>query len=153
MLAGCAVLGPDQHSAAGNAVILDPCALLTSQQRDQLGLTGGAQQPDLNSHGDSCRWTSQASTSQDYLARLVSQAAADGEARPAPSTIGNHPTYEYLTSDTDPSRYCVYLIDLPPDHTLQVQYSDTSSPGHHQACQKARAAATAMVTTLTTLTW
>jgi hypothetical protein len=134
--------------------MLDPCALLTSQQRGQLGLTDGAQQPDLNSHADSCRWTSQASTSQDYLARLVTSqpTGTGGEARPAPSTIGNHPTYEYLTSDTDPSRYCVYLIDLPPDHTLWVQYSDTSSPGHHQACQKNRAAATAMVATLTILT-
>jgi hypothetical protein len=155
MLAGCAAPGPDQGSALRNAVALDPCALLTSQQRGQLGLTEGAQQSDFNSHGESCEWGSRASADEDYLARLLTETATGGEVRPASATIGNRPTHEYFTSGTDPSGYCVFLVDLPPRRTLWVQYSDTAAPtlDHNRACQKARAAASAMVTTFTTLTW
>ncbi|HTF50947.1 MAG TPA: hypothetical protein VK735_26180 [Pseudonocardia sp.] len=143
---------PTAHAVDAARSVVAPCALLSTAQRQQVGVNPGVEQPVGDGRGG-CVWKSFASApwNGEYLARLIQGPVPAGT--PA-AAIDNLPTAEYKPANLDPHAYCVYLIGVAPGETLWAQYSGPNQPGitHQVACANDQAAAAFMVSTFSAVT-
>jgi hypothetical protein len=151
-LAGCGSPAPAPAAAPpavrASNIGANPCALLTIGQQHQRGLNQGAQQPATDGLSEvSCVWSYVPVTPGDTLTGRVIRGPLPG-ATPSSSIVGL-PTWQYVPADMDQKTSCIFLVDVAPDETLWVQYSNTSGdlPGlnHVVACRKVQNAAANMV--------
>jgi len=158
VLGGCGTpAGSDAAAALGLDTARsapDPCGLLNHAQQRQLGLSDGVAEHRADAvGGKACSWRNWPATRDSvYYGWLLTGSVT--QTSPAPA-IGGYNTVQVAAGDLDPSRNCVYLIDVTPDRHLWVQYSnangDISGMTHQVACRKAQAAASAMVSTYRSL--
>jgi hypothetical protein len=149
-LTACAA--PTAHVVDAARPAVAACALLTTAQRQQVGVNLGVEQSVGDGRGG-CAWKSFASApwNGEYLARLIQGPVPAGT--PA-AAIDNLPTAEYKPANLDPRAYCVYLISVASGETLWAQYGGPDQPGitHQVACANDQAAAADMVSTLSAVT-
>ncbi len=138
---------------------IDPCQLLTAEQRARFGLGPGSRGDGTDRLGSTdCVWPN--STLPPYggpLARLIVKQGAGYYLSSTQPTqvidISGFAAVQTSGANADPEHSCLVLVDAAAGQTLWTQYSNEvpASPGiinHDSACSKAREGAQAMITTL-----
>jgi hypothetical protein len=136
---------------------IDPCSLLTDEQRAQLGVNPGVF--GASSHrtplsGDDCSWTNlPRSQDNDYLGRIILDQGAEYALGLEPlRSVNGFPATTTGSIGTDPAYYCLMLVDVAAGQTLSAQYSngrhDYPGMNHQLACDKAQELASMMLSTL-----
>jgi hypothetical protein len=127
---------------------LDPCALLTADQLDQLDVSGGRFKPADRRGPDSCSWDR--STREDgfrsYLVGIDPTVGAELSLVPfaVVTTVTGFPAVlthnQYRSYETQ----CIVILDVAPGQTVQVNY-DYNGPRlpltREETCGKAQQAA------------
>ena len=140
---------------------VDPCTLLTSNQRSALGVgTGQAsttRPSDGTVQGAACLWLSLSQhPAEGYTATAALNQGAEValSAEPLRSVDGFAATTT-TSSGSDPRHFCGLLVDVARGQALSATYSDITQEQtaltRQAACDKAQRLAEAMVTTLRAL--
>lgn len=133
----------------------DPCALLTSEQGESLGVSRG--RPGAATEGPACNWSHYPDEPRDSY--FVQLATGRGAEYALASTTGarvvdidGFPAVETQRDKSYPvEHHCVLLIDVADGQALWVQYDydgSTIPMSRELACEKARNAAGMAVQTL-----
>jgi hypothetical protein len=136
---------------------LDPCTLLTVEQRARLGV-GEGRPAELGSglRGPVCQWVRFPEEPQDaYLMtsdlRQGAEYALDSAAGARTVGVLGYPAVETQVGSAPPEAHCLLLVDIAEGQNLWVQYDYDGStvPMTKQlACDKAKVAAELAVQTL-----
>jgi hypothetical protein len=136
---------------------VDPCSLLSSDQRRELGVNGGVFARDTNStvlSGDSCLWSNLPNSPDNaYLGRLVLRTGAGYALGREPlRMVDGFPATTTGSVGSDPTYYCLMLVDVAPGQALGASYDngrkDYPGMNHRLACDKAQELASMMLSTL-----
>ena len=137
---------------------IEPCSLLTEAQAGRLGVNSGtAADASASSgplRGPSCLWSNfPNSPDASFLSRAVlTQGAELGLGREPLRTVDGFAATTEGSIGTDPSHYCLMLVDVAPGQSLSASYEngrkDYPGMNHQLACDKAQQLASAMLTTL-----
>lgn len=134
---------------------LDPCALLTAGQVDQLGTAAGRHVPsDDRPDGYHCKWTNfPAEPENNWWTRVEDRGAEQFvNTQTQVVQVNGFPAVQTYSGLGGPEDNCILLLDLAPGQSLRVSYiaSAESHPGinHQIACQQAARAAEMMVSNL-----
>ena len=139
---------------------VDPCALLSSSQQQQLGL----HQQSLTASADplggkDCAWGNSDAPENGYSARTITGHGAEYALGSTTGTqlveVGGFGAVATAGAYTDPNYQCVVVIDVAPGQSLYAEYGNDNKdyPGmtHQLACQKATALGVTMLQNLRTL--
>lgn len=137
--------------------ISDPCTLLTTGQRTQLGVQAGS--PGTESDGPTCSWSAPPPAGTWTVSLDLYHGAEYALNPDNPSslhatltTIAGYGTVDSTTGIIDRAQTCDLTIDVAPGQNLHVSYLTIEAGGrpldHQVACQRAAQLATAVLATL-----
>ncbi|MDT7585481.1 MAG: hypothetical protein QOE32_3031 [Pseudonocardiales bacterium] len=140
---------------------VDPCALLTAAQVNQLGTATGRSSANDDGPGSrACIWSNfPKRPDNDWSANTILEHGADYYLASTTASeivqVAGFPAVQTSSDFQDPNKQCVLLIDVAPGQTLQATYQNSHGdrPGisHQVACQQATKAAELMVANLRNL--
>jgi hypothetical protein len=138
----------------------DPCALLTTDQRRQLGVHQESVAASTDAlGGKDCSWGSAGVPQNGYFARVITGHGAEYALGSTTGTrlveVGGFGAVATAGAYADPNYQCVVVIDVAPGQSLYAEYGNDNKdyPGmtHELACQKATALGVTMLQNLRTL--
>jgi len=134
---------------------VNPCSLLTADQRTQLKVRAGTQDTDTSGplQGPSCTWFSVAQHPADgYDGTVVLNHGADFARGGDLVMVDGFGALTTTSLGSDPNYFCGLLVDVASGQSLSAIYSNNAHdyPGMNRqlACSKAQQLASAMLATL-----
>lgn len=134
---------------------IDPCALLTKTQVQQLGEHAGERRENSDELGSiACLWRNfPEQPDSTYLARLITKRGADYALNSGTGAqvvaIDGFAAVQTTSPYADPKEHCLLLVDVAQGQSLWVQWRtlSTNYPGltHELACQQAQEAGRLML--------
>lgn len=143
---------PQELSMTG----LDPCSVLTSTQRTQLGVGEGSLHQLRSRQGQVCMWVRFPEEPQDSYSVATDPGQGADYAIASTSgarilSVSGYGAIETQLSTAQPNTHCLLLVDVAQGQNLWVQYDYDGSAvpmTRDLACEKARNAAGMAVETL-----
>lgn len=139
---------------------INPCQLLTAEQRNTLDVFKVPSDPLYETGGSRCGW---GSNSTAVFGSWIARLAFD---QPFPTTLDSpvpvqhlqiegYPALQGSSSTSSPDASCVQVIDIAPNQTLMISYAiDGTIAGlnHQKACENATRFSTMVIHNLRALT-